>query len=75
MGEAENSHTKAHDLSGGSQKDRGCTESTVGEIEEGSLKESANRCLSHQQSMRYCTHARRSNSIASISGINHASSA
>jgi hypothetical protein len=38
MGEAENSHTKAHDLSGGSQKDRGCTESTVGEIEEGSLK-------------------------------------
>jgi hypothetical protein len=75
MGEAENSQAKAYDLSGRQEADRGGTESKVGESEEGSLKESANRCLSHQQSMRYCTHARRSNSIASISGINHASSA
>jgi hypothetical protein len=43
MGEAEGSHTRAHDLSGGSQEDRGGTESKVGESEEGSLKESADR--------------------------------
>jgi hypothetical protein len=31
MGEAEGSHTKAHDFSGGSQKDRSGSESQVGE--------------------------------------------
>jgi hypothetical protein len=71
----ENSQAEADDLSSWSQKDRSGSESTVGESEEGSLRQSANRCLSHQRSMRYCTHARRSNSIASISGLNHASSA
>jgi hypothetical protein len=33
MGEAENSHTQAHHLSGWSQADRGGTESQVGEGE------------------------------------------
>jgi hypothetical protein len=33
MGEAEDSHAEAHDLSGGSQKDRSGSESTVGEGE------------------------------------------
>ena len=51
MGEAENSQAKAYDLSGRQEADRGGTASKLGESEEGSLKESANRCLSHQQSM------------------------
>ena len=33
MGEAEDSQAEAHDLSGGSQKDRSGSESTVGESE------------------------------------------
>ena len=37
MGEAENSHAEADDLSGGSQKDRSGAESKVGKGEAGGL--------------------------------------
>ena len=40
MGEAKNSQAEADNLSGRQKADRGRTESTVGESEEGSLKES-----------------------------------
>ena len=39
MGEAEDRQAEANDLSGGAQADRGGAESTVGEGEEGRVKE------------------------------------
>jgi hypothetical protein len=33
MGEAEGSHTKAHDLTRGTQKNRSCAESAMGEVQ------------------------------------------
>jgi hypothetical protein len=41
MGEDEGGQAEAHDLSGGQEADRGSAESTVGEGEEGGVREAA----------------------------------